>query len=153
MQPETQTKDQIKFGVDTEKHKENLASPATQWDHLAFSVIGNELVPKGFKEIRSGVYRGAVQANIPYLDKKTVIKTQKIAAQLVRGFRDKTKQRIAAIIKEVDQWIAEDEVELKECGLLQFKKKRNLKDKLISLRGQAGSYHRLLQELENVSIK
>lgn len=150
MQPETHTKDQIKFGVAPEKHKENLATPTQQWDHLAFSVIGNELVPKGFKEKKNGMYRGTEYVEVP---KKSVARTQKIAAQLVRGFRDKVKQRIEAIQKDFDQWISEDDAKLKACRFWELGKKRDLKDKLISLRGQAGSFHRLLQELENIGIK
>lgn len=152
MQPETEIKEKTMTGekVVVEPKSRKAYTPAEQWDHLAFSVIGNELVSKGFKEKKNGMYRGSKYVEVP---KNSVVKSQKIAAQLVRGFRNKTQERLKAIIKDVDQWIIDDDAKLKACRFWEFRKKRDLWDRLVSLRGQGGAYRRLLQELENVGIK
>jgi hypothetical protein len=79
-----------------------------QWDMLAFKVIGNELVPKGFKTQKNGKYRGTEYVEVP---KKAVTRTQKIGAQLVRGYRDKVlfdlNFKMAAyqgVIKTLNWW-------------------------------------------------
>lgn len=75
-------------------------TPIEQWDQLAYTLMYQELAPKGFKKFTSGHWRGSEHADIPFLSKKTVIKCQKISAQLVRGFRDKAKKSLAEQIEE-----------------------------------------------------
>lgn len=124
-----------------------------QWDQLAFQLIHQELAPKGFSEIKRGPYRGTVQSNIPFLPKKTVQRCQNLSAQLVRSFRQKTQSKLKSIIKELDEWVKEDERKLKACKFWEFGKKRELKYKIRSLYGQGGSASRILQELDNIAIK
>jgi hypothetical protein len=75
-------------------------NPAQQWDQLAFTLMYQELAPKGFKKFTNGHWRGLEHADIPFLSKKTVQKCQKISAQLVRGFRDKAKKDLNVQIEE-----------------------------------------------------
>lgn len=145
--------DQIKFGPQPEKHKENLALPAVEWDQLAFQLIKKELAPKGFSEIKRGPWRGKVQSNIEFLSKDTVTNCQKITAQMVRAFRAKAKKQLKNTVDEIDVWIKEDRAKLDACWFWQFKKKTDLRYKIKSLLGQGGSASRLIQELDNISIK
>lgn len=112
MQLKEAPSDQIKFAPHPGKQKENLAksesqiTPTAQWDQLAFTLMYQELAPKGFKKFTNGHWRGAEHADIPFLSKKTVQKCQKISAQLVRGFRDKAKKDLAAQIEEAKKNLA-----------------------------------------------
>lgn len=134
MQPEIKAPKQIiEAGIKKE------ITPMQQWDHLAFSVIYQELVPKGFKEIKSGAYRGSVQANIPFLSKKTVTKCQNIAAQLIRGFRDKSKAEMNKAAENLKTC-------LKDCKWYEFSAKRYYKANIEAMQT-------LVKLLDNVSIK
>lgn len=145
MQPEI---DKIQTG-------KNVLITADQWDVLAFRLIQQTLAPKGYKELKSGSYRGLVVANSsqPGLVKGKVIDCQKISAQLVRTFRQKAKNQVSKIISELDTWAKEDQAKLKACRFWQFSKKTELKYKIRSLLGQAGSAQRILNELDNIGIK
>lgn len=109
MQPKEAQVDQIKFAPHPGKQKENLSkdqrplTPAEQWDQLAFTLMYQELAPKGFKKFTNGHWRGAEHADIPFLSKKTVQKCQKISAQLVRGYRDKVKKDLNSELDEVNK--------------------------------------------------
>lgn len=147
MQPETEIK---------EKPKAKEVADMTgqeQWDQLAFKLMLQELAPKGFSEIKRGPYRGTVQSNIPFLPKKTVQRCQNLAAQCVKSYRDRTRRRITDMVKELDIWIKEDEQKLKACRFWEFGKRTELKYKIRSLYGQAGSARKILVELDQIGIK
>lgn len=150
--PETkpETKDNLEA---SRENKKNILSPAEQWNQLAFEVIRRELAPKGFSEIKRGPWRGKVQSNIPFLSKQSVDHTGKIAAQLIRGYRQNAKVKVKAIIKELDEWVKEDEKKLAACRFWEFTKKKDLKYKILSLYGQGGSMGRILHELDEIGIK
>jgi hypothetical protein len=157
MQPKTELKDKIKFGVNPEKQKENLVkkeySPSEQWDHLAFSVVINELAPKGFKEVKQGAYRGSVQANIPFLHKNAVVKTQKIAAQLVRGFRDRAKKDLGLRLSTACR-LQEDAIKNRDaCKFWEISKKKKHQKEYEHFRDQEGLLHIVINQLDQISIK
>lgn len=128
-------------------------SPVEQWDQVAFKLIHQELAPKGYSEIKRGPWRGKVQSNIPFLPKQTVLNCQKISAQLIRTFRSKAVKEIRTITEDIEKWTAEDEQKLAACYFWQLAKKSELKYKIRSLRGQAGSALNILRILETLPIK
>lgn len=94
---------EIKFGtppIGDKKDSAKTITPDQQWDQLAFSLLYQELAPKGFKKFTHGHWRGAEHADIPFLSKKTVHKCQKISAQLVRHYREKAKKDLVLQIEE-----------------------------------------------------
>jgi hypothetical protein len=139
----------------SETKEKREATPAEMWDQLSFKLIQQTLAPRGFKEIKSGHYKGLNIANTPApgLEKSKVFQSQKLAAQLVRSYREKAKSKLKSIIKELDVWVKEDEIKLKACRFWEFRKKQDLKYKIRSLYGQGGSASRILHELDNISIK
>lgn len=159
MQPETETlPNGKKIIVNDEGQKPKVKevsdmTPSDQWDQLAFKLIQQELVPKGYSEIKRGPYRGTVQSNIPFLPKKTVQRCQNLAAQCVRSYRERVRRRISDHVKELDQWVKEDEQRLKACRFWEFRKSADLKYKIRSLYGQAGSARTVLTALDQTGIK
>lgn len=96
MQPETVTKTKDNLEVSRENKKE--ISPILQWDQVAFKLIQDVLAPKGYKQIHSGKWRGLRIANAeqPGIVKSKVNQCQKIAAQMVRAYRESVKARVEA---------------------------------------------------------
>jgi hypothetical protein len=121
---------------EVEQPKKKELTAIEQWDMLAFKVIGNELVPKGFKTQKNGKYRGTEYAEVP---KKAVVRTQKIAAQLVRGYRDKLR-------KAIDEQISAGQMFSKTCKWWQFVLKRELNATITNL-------EKIKSELDKVDIK
>lgn len=152
MQPDTATNTQIKIGDPPGKQKENLA-PIEQWDQLAFTLMFQQLAPKGFKKFQNGHWKGADHADIPFLPKKTVIQCQKIAAQLVRGFREKAKQQIKERLKRYTSDYESWTKILSERKFWQITQKRNFKLIIRSLKAKIGTCNILLSELDNIPIK
>src|SRR5688572_25989388 len=103
MQPETKPQTNDNLEASRENKKKVLDSrdftPIEQWDNLCYTLIRQELAPKGFSEIKRGPWRGKVQSNIPFLPKHTVDRTGKIAAQLVRTYRDKVRRELEGRLK------------------------------------------------------
>lgn len=133
MQPET-------------KVKENGAkahTPTEQWDHLAFQVIFNELAPKGFN-------KGTEYVKVT---KKSLANTQKIAAQLIRGFRDKAKKGILDRVKETEGFLFTAQAKRNACWFWQFQKKADLSYEIAHLKGQIGKAYLIAEELNSVTIK
>lgn len=154
MQPETATIPQTKFGQHPSGDKKDLAA-VEQWDMVAFKLIQDILAPKGFKEVKNGTWRGLKIANAlePGLIKDKVNLCQKTSAQLVRSYRIRAKGKVNQIISELDTWIKDDQTKLAACQFWEFSKKTELKYKIRSLHGQAGSAQRILNELDNIGIK
>lgn len=80
--------------VSEQKSTERVKDPIKDWDQVAAQLIRKELAPKGFSEIKHGPYRGKVKSNIEFLPKEVVGRCQNISAQLVRVFRDRSKETI-----------------------------------------------------------
>lgn len=110
-----------------------------EWDHVAFDLIRRELVPKGFKEIKSGNYKGNVQANIPFLSKQAVGRCQKISAQMVRTFRNRA---YGDLKMKLDAWY----IMLNHTPWYHFKARYRIKMKSETLRDA-------MEALSNVSVK
>lgn len=153
MQPETiKVNGQTLNGADIKKKE---FSPTEQWDQLAFRVIYNELAPKGFKKLTSGAFKGqqiAVCAG-PGLPKIKVTSAQRIAAQLVRGFREQAKK---SIHKELDEAKIEFEKARnfsRECPwwrLKEWYKRRSKGEYWCAL---VDSYETLIEKLDNTPIQ
>lgn len=84
----------IEKPVSEQKPTERVKDPIKDWDQVAAQLIRKELAPKGFSEIKHGPYRGKVKSNIEFLPKEVVGRCQNISAQLVRVFRDRSKETI-----------------------------------------------------------
>jgi hypothetical protein len=150
MQPEVKEKTATGEKTVVEPKPKKEFSPVEQWDQLAFSVIYNELAPRGFKTQKNGKYKGSEYVEVP---KKTVIKTQKIGAQLVRGFRDKTKKEFQERLDAAKPLMTKYQTEWKECAWFRLKKKRLLRNKGEYYQALVDSYSEMIKVLENVSIK
>jgi hypothetical protein len=150
---QSELKEKSKIIEETLKPKKKEFSPVEQWDQLAFSVVYNELAPKGFKKVNHGHYRGTECSNLPILSKKRVQKVQKIAAQLVRGFRDKTKKEFQERLDAAKPLMTKYQTEWKECAWFRLKKKRLLRNKGEYYQALVDSYSEMIKVLENVSIK
>lgn len=124
-----------------------------QWNHLAFQAIYKELAPKGFKKFTNGHWRGAEHADIPFLSKKQVVRTQKISAQLIRSYRDKVIEAITGYIenrnKNIDQWSGQ----LSKCRWHDLHEKRQLKEWIASGRATVAGLEIALFQITNIGIK
>jgi len=105
-----------------ENKKESQVHPLQQWDQLAFTLIYNELAKNGFKKVTSGGYRGLeiAKTNEPGLPKQRVTTCQRIAAQLVRDYRNKAKSLMKHQIETMKR-------ELSRSKWYQFRKKIEFK--------------------------
>lgn len=96
-----------KVWIGTEKEFKEATAPAKNpirdWDQVAAQLIRKELAPKGFSEIKHGPYRGKVKSNIEFLPKEVVGRCQNISAQLVRVFRDRSKETLDNQIKKTQE--------------------------------------------------
>jgi hypothetical protein len=157
MQPKTETKTKDNLEASRENKKEILNkrefTPAEQWDQLAFTLIRQELAPKGYSEIKRGPWRGKVQSNIPFLPKSSVERCQKVAAQLVRAYRDKVRIEIEAGMAQLEKVQIKYQEELNDCHFWQFKRKSDISHNLRSVMGQSGSLIHVLNQLDNIGIK
>lgn len=154
MQPkEKMLLDRANVKAESKEKQSPEVSPADQWDQVAFKLIKDELAPKGFSEIKRGVWRGKVQSNIPFLPKQSVLYCQRTAAQLVRTFRSKVlkglKERLATCEKEQETsaWIRENSF------FWEFGKKRRERKAYRHNRDQEGLLRILINEIENIGIK
>lgn len=151
MQPETKVKENGQSVLEKldVKIKENN-SPAQQWDYLAFQVIYNELAPRGFKKQKNGFYKGAEYVEVP---KKTVLKTQKIAAQLIRGFRDKAKVEINKLIDKENKSGEESAKAAIDCPFWKvLTRLRHKKNAMVSL-SRISALRDSIDALNNTIIK
>lgn len=143
MQPDT-TKENghsVLEKLDT-KIKENN-TPTAQWDYLAFSVIYNELAPNGFN-------RGTEYVKV---NKKLISKTQKVAAQLIRGFREKAKQAIQATINLNKSAITMAEDDLKNVSWVNYYKRDIIRMTIARLKAQKEAYELAIKELDQTTIE
>lgn len=133
-----------------EKEPSKQHTPIEQWDQIAFHLIYQELAPTGFKKQKNGKYRGTEYVEVP---KKAVIRTQKITAQLVRGFRDNVKKEFERMINESE--LAKHKVvkDLTETGWYKIKAKRHLQDVAVSFEQEINLLKKVINILENISIK
>ena len=146
MQPET-------IKVNGEKPadiKTREFTPIENWDHLAFQVIYKELVPQGFKKVKNGKYKGSEFVEVP---KKGVLRVQRIAAQLVRGYREKVKE-----VFKKDRDLSKDEFEKAKdryinCPWYKFKLKKHLRHKADGWSGIVDTYEEVIHRLDQTPIK
>src|SRR5690606_12887189 len=103
--------------------------------------------PKGFKK----VYNGKSEvSNIQFLGKQTVNQACVMGANLVRLFRENVKDDIKALAKQRDQWRIEAEAKLKACHFWQFKKKRQIRDDIMSYAGAGGMCSLIIMQLDEI---
>lgn len=123
-------------------------SPIELWDQLAVSMIKKQLAPNGYKKI----YHGKSEvSNIQFLGKQTVNRTALISANLVRLYRENLKERLTALMNERDQWRQKAWDELQACRFWQLKKKRQIRDDVMSHAGSGGMVRLILEELDNLN--
>lgn len=135
------------------KKEGRFTTPAEQWDQLAFTLMYQELAPKGFKKFTNGHWRGAEHADIPFLSKKTVQKCQKISAQLVRGFREKVREGLQIRLRTAIR-LQEDAIkERDKCYFWQFQKRKEYQRQYEHFRDHQGLILILVNEIDNTSIK
>lgn len=145
MQPEN-----IKVnGKSVESAKKEL-TPVEQWDHIAFQVILNELVPNGYKKVKNGKYRGSEYAEVP---KNVVIKTQKIAAQLIRVYRDMVKSSLKQRLATVERLRDDAVSNLHKSNFWQISKKTNHQNEYEHFVNQSGLIQIIINELDKIKIK
>jgi hypothetical protein len=148
MQPEVAEK--IKAINEVTAPNKRQPSPIEQWDILAFKAIGNELVPKGFKKQKNGKYRGTEYVETT---KKAVIRTQKVAAQLIRGFRDKTRKELEELLTlnkaQRDQYTSD----WSKTPWYKFKQKRHNRRRGEYYHGVVDALEDAIETLGRVNIK
>jgi hypothetical protein len=120
------------------------------WDQLSFQVIYNELVPKGFKEVKNGHYRGTQYVEVP---KKAVTRTQKVAASLVRGFREKLKEQLKKEIATNKGLFEAKKKEYETTKFWQFKKKKRAYRFANAFAGVIEALENVLITIDNTPIK
>ncbi len=133
--------------------KPDTLSPIEQWDQVAFTLIRNELAPKGFSEIKRGPWRGKVQSNIPFLPKHTVDRCQKGAAQLVRAFRDKVRMELEGRMKDAEVKRDQALKDMDACTFFQFRRKRKFQEVHAYYRDRVDLLMILIMELDRIGIK
>jgi hypothetical protein len=127
-------------------------NPIDQWDQVAASMIYRELAPKGFKKYQSGHWKGAEHADIPFLSKRQVGQCQKIAAQLVRTFRSELKAKTERHIVSIKAAIAENEGKLFQCRFWEYRKRRELVEKLTKQVERLDAFDDFMIELDKTSV-
>lgn len=127
-------------------------NPIEQWDQVAATLIYKELAPKGFKKYQSGHWKGAEHADIPFLSKNQVGQCQKIASQLVRTFRDQVTFKGKKQLETVNQEVTQLDAQYALCNFWEFKRKRNLRERLIRKIATAEIINDLLIELNNTKV-
>lgn len=148
MQPET--KEKIKAINDTFAPKEpKKLEPINEWDQLAFALIYQELAPKGFKKIYNG--KKEVSA-IQFLTKQTVKRCQNISAQLIRAYRQALRKHLESKVKESNEALMRYQVELSDCGILNFKAKARCKKSITHYAALIGAYESVRIHLDMVEI-
>lgn len=128
-------------------------SSVEQWDHLAQTLIRKELAPKGFSEIKRGPWRGKVQANIPFLPKHTVDRTGKIAAQLVRAYRDKALKALNKDAEASEALYKQNRAKYETCPFWKFGEKKRLYRLANSYCGAMEAYNDAILTLTDIGIK
>jgi hypothetical protein len=146
MQPETKVK---------ENGQAREFTPTEQWDQLAFQVLYRELAPKGFKKVTGGSYKGQIIAvcDGPGLPKSKVTSAQKIAAQLIRGFREKTKKTLSDKIIQLEERFNKLDESYKKIPFWRYKKARRELDSLRHTQYTLIVYKDFIRLLDEMPIK
>lgn len=124
-----------------------------QWSAICAKSIREHLAPKGFAEIRTGVFKGAKKANIDFLSKESVDTAGRIAGGCVNHFRGRVREalndRLNADLKKQGEYGEE----LSKLKFWKFERKRVLKRGIMSLNGSIGTIQILINELDYISIQ
>lgn len=138
--------------VKTQENTKEI-SAIEQWDAVAFKLIQQELAPKGYSEIKRGLWRGKVRSNIPFLPKTSVVNCQKIAAQMVRTFRGKTLKELEELYDLTVKHSEECKKEAAECHFWQLRKKRECRKMAAEFWCHALGFSGAKHILNNIPIK
>lgn len=136
-----------------QESQNNILNTVKNWDELCYKAILSELAPKGFKESRDKRFRGTIISTLDMLTKNRVDKTCKIAASLVRGYRENLRRAILDEL-EVGKKAAEDINDLvKSTPFHKFRLLKNRTNDLKLIRAKIEGMEMALAQLDHVSIK
>jgi hypothetical protein len=111
----------------------------SQWAQLCYKSLKDHLAPKGFSQIKAGVFKGKVKANIDFLEDKQVEIAGKIASGCLNHYRNRLKDAYKVKLDEKEKTL----------------KTLSWHDLMPSIRIKAeiSAYKEVLEELDYLTIK
>lgn len=133
--------------------KPERAKTLGQWSAICQKSIREHLAPKGFAEIKAGVWKGAKKANIDFLSQETVDSAGKIAAGCVNHYRARVKEYYKNVITTKKLTLTTIEEERNALGFFKFSDRATKGKMIVELESEIDLLEEIIEELDYISIQ
>lgn len=124
-----------------------------QWSAICAKSIREHLAPKGFAEIRTGVFKGAKKANIDFLSKESVDTAGRIAGGCVNHFRGRVKERLLLQVAKEKETLDFRKNRLRVIKWWEFKSKRQVEKDVLFTETYISALEDTIFELDYITIQ